>query len=72
MARYECARCRATCFTTDPPHLCPDVAARHKRRARQREAVIELLEEGRAKGLPWEETAEAIVTRLAQMGVASD
>lgn len=61
------------CFTTDPPHLCKDVAARLKRRLAQKEAVIDILERSRTTDhLTFDEMAEAIVTKLARMGVAND
>lgn len=66
MARYDCQRCGATCFTTEPPHLCKDVAARLKRRERQVAAVLTL-----APALD-RDTAEAIVAKLAQLGVTED
>lgn len=43
MARYDCTRCGVTCFTTDGPHLCKDVAKRLKRRQAQVDAVLAIL-----------------------------
>ena len=82
MGRYECTRCHVVCFTTNPPHVCKDVAARHKRREKQRDAVVRILAREQAflrmDGLDGGFTenavrvAEDIVARLAQMGVTED
>lgn len=71
MARYTCERCKADCNTLDPPHLCRDVAARLRRRARQADAVIEVHLEHSADPMSRTE-AEAIVERLARLGVEGD
>lgn len=75
MARYTCARCHAVCFTTNGPHLCPDIAARLRRREAQVQAVLDVFS---VRGLldGYEDTkraiAEAIVQKLANMGVQND
>lgn len=77
MARYTCERCGADENTMNAPHLCKDVKKRLERRQRQRDAVLEILTENRhGLVLAWEElsgeVAEAIVERLAAMGVEGD
>lgn len=79
MARYWCKRCQEESNTLDPPHLCADIAKRLKRREAQKQAVLDIIrkavyddyaDEPGFKGD--EDAAEAIVKKLAQMGVTDD
>jgi hypothetical protein len=72
VARYWCERCGAEANTLDSGHVCKDVAARLKRRERQVEAVMDILldaMDGYGDARPF---AEAIVAKLAGMGVTDD
>lgn len=70
MARYQCPRCGVTENTTNPPHLCADIAARLKRRERQVQAVLDVLH---GFNLSRDrDVAEAIVAKLNQLGVTED
>ena len=72
MARYWCERCGEESNTLSEPHLCKDVAKRLTRRVKQREAVRDILSESICVRGDWNELgalAEAIVAKLAQMGV---
>lgn len=72
MGRYECVRCHATCFTTDPPHLCKDVLVRLKRREKQADAAEALLIGKVLNGIDTRALAEKLVAQLARMGVTED
>lgn len=74
MARYDCARCGATCHTTDGEHICKDIAARLRRRQGQVEAVVRILAHDRHRiiDLDLVPVAEAIVKKLSGMGVELD
>jgi hypothetical protein len=74
MARYDCERCGVVCNTTNPPHLCKDIAARLRRRERQVEAIVPLVEQAQdtyydGNARQW---AETIVARLANLQVTED
>lgn len=71
MTRYECSRCGVVCFTTDPPHMCKDLAKRLARREAQVAAVEDILARSFQYGMP-RAAAEEIVAKLAGMGVADD
>lgn len=75
MARNVCVRCGEAVFVMprdadNVPHLCADIRKRLARRERQVAAVEAILREGHGSIRPMRDTAEAIVTRLAGMGVA--
>lgn len=71
MARYWCERCGEESNTLSEPHLCKDVKRRHERRQKQALAVYDILAAGRGTGT-FADMAEAIVEKLAGMGVADD
>lgn len=54
------------------PHLCRDIRRRLARRERQVAAVEAILWQARGSMLPVRDQAEAIVAKLANMGVTDD
>lgn len=79
-ARY-CTRCLVELHGTaqDQPHLCADVALRHARREKQVDATLVIMRRyGLVSSLVpqdgdvMREAAEAVVARLANMGVDQD
>jgi hypothetical protein len=46
VTRYECQRCHAICFTTDPPHLCADLRKRLERQEKAVAIVVAILGPG--------------------------
>ena len=72
----NCVRCGAEVFglPQHQPHLCADIVKRLARRERQRDAVVELLDEAFQIGNPnlVRNVAEDIVAKLANMGVEND
>lgn len=77
MARDTCVRCGVTLHsTTTPPgkHLCKDKAARLARRQKQVDATVRILalHRGSIQDLDLVPVAEAIVAKLAGMGVTDD
>ena len=80
MARVICARCGTETFTTDPPHLCKDIAKRLNRRQRQKEAVIKVLQEYRVDlvippqdgNYTIDDLADAIVKKIVGMLAEDD
>lgn len=77
MSRYDCARCGVTYHAVGPDfegHVCKDIAARLKRREAQKAAVVDVLRShaGDIAGDLFDDAAEAIVTKLAGMGVDHD
>lgn len=70
MSRYECVRCGDLLHTTNPPHLCADVARRYARRSRQADEVDSVLA---AYGIAIpRQAAEDVVAALARLGVEHD
>ena len=69
-----CTRCEEQVHgkAEDQPHLCKDLAKRLARQTKQRDAVLDLMDESRLHGWTAEALAEAIVKKLSQMGVAND
>lgn len=65
MSRYECQRCHATCFTTDPPHLCADL----RKRLDRQEKAISLVRDVLLRTIPqasnYDEAATEVVKALA-------
>lgn len=74
MARYICQRCHRIVHTTDAEHICKDIQQRLRRRTAQVEAVRTILLDNYSDPYGPESriVAEAIVEKLAQMGVADD
>ena len=75
MARYECERCNAVCFTTDPPHLCKDIQKRLIRQEKQRDAVVAILEDHygyELDGILIINLAEKIIERLNKLNLHQD
>lgn len=72
VARYECPRCGEVCFTTNPEHLCKDIAKRLARRERQVEEVMDILLASTEEISSLRTTAEQIVLRLSQLGVTDE
>lgn len=75
MARYTCQRCEQVCHTTEPEHLCKDIARRLARRQAQKDAVLAVFSSwGLLDG--FEDTkdrlAEAVVKALAGLDVSAD
>lgn len=69
---YNCVRCGVLVKPHEAEHLCADVKLRYERRERQVEAVIDIL---RVAGVGVNRsvvTAQAIVAKLANMGVETD
>lgn len=77
MARYNCERCKAQLHTTDPTHICKDLAARIKRQESQLIAVRRILYDEEVRtllhgGRPIADIAEDIVRELNRLGVSVD
>lgn len=78
MARYECVRCHAIYHvvngfidgTDKTEHLCKDLAKRWERREKQRDAVLDILQEQFPIGREYlESIAEEIVEALIRLQI---
>lgn len=78
MALYTCPRCGATRYTTDPPHVCRDIASRLRRTERYTRAVREVVRDHmhvpdtEHDEAALDALAEAIVKRLLALGIADE
>lgn len=70
MARYTCQRCGVVCHTTDPEHLCKDIARRQLRQARQLAIVDDILIDQLGESRP--ALAHDIVRALNRAGLHED